>query len=133
MMSIISASYPTSQSFNSEDVRNVWFEMLKPYKAADVFAQLTQHIKTNAYPPAIANLIPQEKVVDVQSEWHEIIRLIGKYGYYRQAECMEMMTDAQAAAVRAIGYARICQSEPNALYREFTQVFKPISTQVMLI
>lgn len=121
------------ETFADKATMELWFDLFKDYDAKEVMARADNHIRTQHYPPAPCDLIPQEKVVDVQSEWHEITRLIGKYGYYRQAECMEMMTDAQAAAVRAIGYARICQSEPNALYREFTQVFKPVSTQVMLI
>ena len=133
MITIISGSYPTGHAFNSEDVRNVWFEMLKPYNADVIFSNLMNHIKTNQYPPSISQLIPQAEPVDANAEFNEVIRIVAHYGYYRQREALEEMTDAQREAVRAIGYDRICQNAPESLRREFITVYKPIETAVTVI
>lgn len=131
---VISASYPTGARFDSDDIRHVWYRMLKPYRSEDVLARLTEHIRTNRFPPAIADLVPkadaEEQTLD---EWRRITALVGRYGYYRQREALDAMSEEQREAVRAIGYARLCRSEPNALYNEFTAVYKPMTAEVMII
>jgi hypothetical protein len=133
ILAIISASFPTSQNFKSREVAVIWFEMLKGYKYEDVSARLSEYIRANRFPPTISDLVPQQKPADLTGEWKDIIGIVAHYGYYRQAEALEAMTDAQRQAVKLIGYARICQSEPNALFREFTEVHKAICTEVMVV
>lgn len=132
-MATIGAIYPNFPPKQSEATANVWYMMLADYPAKDIEAQAIRHIRTSKYPPVISELIPQPKPVDVLSDWQRVTALISRYGYYRQEEALTQMTEAQKEAVRLIGYARICQSEPNALYKEFTAVYKPTSTEVMIV
>lgn len=133
IIATIGAIYPTFQPKQNEMTANVWYGIMQGYSAKDVEKKALQHIKTSPYPPSISELIPQAEPVDANAEYNEVIRIVAHYGYYRQREALEEMTDAQREAVRAIGYDRICQSAPESLRREFITVYKPIETAVTIV
>ena len=130
MIVILSAAYPNGKAYERADVLNVWYEMLKGYKGAAVINKLTEHIKRSPYPPAIADLIPDEVVTSSEDAWEEVSRMIASYGYYRQADCLQAMTEPQRRAVKAIGYGRLCQSPVNSLRSEFLSLYREDSAVI---
>lgn len=126
----MSASYPNGKAFERADVLNVWYEMLKGYKGSAVIEKLTEHIKRSPYIPTISDLIPDEAVTSSEDAWEEVSRMIASYGYYRQTECLEAMTEPQRRAVKAIGYGRLCQSPVGSLRNEFLALYKEDSAVI---
>lgn len=125
----------TSPSFlPDKEAMAVWYQLLQDldYKTANIAIQ--KHMLTNKFPPTIAEIRELATGITAGEKplwpdgWEETIRAIKKYGYYRQEEALESLSELARKVVKRLGYKQLCMSEEMAMDRaNFRMVFEQIA------
>lgn len=113
----ITTFYPTENALNSEQSVKLWFEMLKDLDYQDLTIALQKHVTTKRYFPSIAEL--REACVSVQkgeiatwSEgWAELVDAIRYYGYMREIEGLNSLSEITRRVAQRLRWADLCKSE----------------------
>lgn len=81
---------------------------------------VNSYIAEEHFPPAISDIRARAfrreaaQIPDYESGWEELRQAISRWGYMREAEALESMSDITREAVKRLGYQSLCASE-NAL------------------
>lgn len=111
------------KEFTKEQIE-VWYSMLGGYSKEQFRTAIKELIKTEDYLPSIAkitNQIAKEQIKDIpeaEDQWNEVLKVIHKYGTYRQQEALEHLKPYTAYIVNHIGYQIICLSTDNTWNRK---------------
>jgi hypothetical protein len=116
LIGICSANYKGFPE-NPDATVELWLSMLGEYDFQIVGMAVKRHIAKSVYAPKIAEIL--ECIADITNEptilpldaWGEVTRAIRRYGYMRESEAMESMSEDTKHMVRQIGYQTLCQSE----------------------
>lgn len=116
-MAIIKSAYPRDSLFAIESVKDVWFRLLKDIDGRVLKLAATKWVTTQKWPPSIAEIrlacadILEGNDDDWSQKWEFVLRMIGKYGYYRPEEAYAEMDELTRQVVKRIGYGNLCKSE----------------------
>ena len=102
----------------------VWYSMLGGYTKEQLRDAIKELIKTETYLPTIAHITNQiakketNHIPNAEDEWEEVLRMIRRYGTYRQQEALDNLKPYTAYIVSHIGYQIICMSTDNTWNRK---------------
>lgn len=120
------------KEFTKEQVE-VWYSMLGGYTKEQLRTAIKELIKTETYLPTIAHITKQiaknqiNEIPSAEDEWEEVLRVVHKYGTYRQDKALESLRPYTAYIVKHIGYQIICLSTDNTWNRkEFIEEYNQL-------
>lgn len=120
-MTLLGIAY--DKEFTKEQIE-VWYSMLCGYTKEQLRDAIKELIKTETYMPTIAHITKQIAkketltIPNAEDEWEEVLRMIHRYGSYRQQEALDKMKPYTAYIVNHIGYQIICMSSDNTWNRK---------------
>ncbi|WP_367567779.1 replicative helicase loader/inhibitor [Lacrimispora sp.] len=131
-MATINTAYPRCELY-IPDQTTLWYEMLGhiPFDVAKI--ALKKYILSNKFPPMISDIsllaadLMEERIPDSDEAWGEINKAIRRYGYMREAEALESLSEPVRKAVERIGFQNICQSpyeQQNTLRAQFRGAYE---------
>ena len=133
-MAIISSAYPRDNLFGIESVKDVWFRLLKDIDGRILKLAAMKWVSTQKWPPSIAEIrlacadIQEGNDDDWSQKWELVLKMIGKYGYYRPEEAYAEMDDLTKQVVKRIGYGNLCKSENLGIDRaSFRDIYLQIA------
>lgn len=142
MLTMLKTAFPSYyKNFTKEEAEQVvdLFEMaFKDDDANEVFMALKKLILSSEFPPVIATIkkeIANNKMKDfpkAEDEWNEVLRLVSKYGSYRQDDALNEMKDYTRYIVGHIGFFNICMAETEQLKwqrKEFIEEYNSLKEQ----
>lgn len=111
-----------------------WYEILKDLPYDQACLAVTRYASLNSRMPTPADI--RENVVDItapkedwSSGWEQVIKAIGRYGYYNEHEALESMDEITRTATKRLGWKMICQSEQTeltAIRANFRMIYEQI-------
>lgn len=129
-MTLLGIAY--DKEFTKEQIE-VWYSMLGGYSKEQLRNAIKELIKTETYMPTIAHITKQIakretlNMPNAEDEWEEVLRMIHRYGTYRQQEALDNMKPYTAYIVNHIGYQIICMSSDNTWNRkEFIEEYNQL-------
>lgn len=130
---VMKSAYPKDNLFEIGKAMEVWYRMLKDIDGKVAMAALEKWIATEKWPPRIADIreystdIVTGRSADWSVQWEYVLKLIGKYGYWRPNEAYAEMDEATRQTVKRIGYGNLCKSEnmvaDRAMFRDVYQAY----------
>lgn len=130
----IRSYYPRENIMPTKESASLWYEELKDIDAGLAMVAVKKYVQTNKWAPTIADI--RENVVDVtapkedwSSGWEQVIKAIGRYGYYNEHEALESMDEITRTATKRLGWKMICQSEQTdltAIRANFRMIYEQI-------
>lgn len=139
LLGMLSAVYPNMSEVN-EVMVEIWFESLKDIDVNVALKAIKKNILESPYPPTIADIrkrvvevvTPKEDKLDASEAWGEVLKAIKTYGYYRESEALESMSNITRKIVKYMGWQEICHSEkPDVVRGQFLKMFETISKREM--
>lgn len=139
-ITLLKANYQTAfKDYNKEDIQlliNTWYEFFKDTSEEDFNKAIRNVINKYDYFPTISQIkkeIANNKTRDLpnaEDEWNEVLRLVHKYGTYRQQEALDHMKPYTAYITNHIGYINICMSSDNTWNKkEFIAEYNQLKEQ----
>ena len=112
---------------------NAWYEFFKDIPEQDFNKAIRNVINKYDYFPTIAQVkkeIANDKTANIPSaedEWEEVLKVVHKYGTYRQDKALEELKPYTAYITNHIGYQIICMSSDNTWNRkEFIEEYNQL-------
>lgn len=113
----IKAYYPRVKMLDNDYAIELWYNALGDLDYMTTAAAL-EHWRTNEkWPPTIADLregcliITEGETQPWGEAWEEVVYAIWRYGYMRQTEALNSMSEVTRKAVRNLGWMNLCTSE----------------------
>ena len=126
--------YPSEKVLQTDEAIKLWFQQLKDldYKFASV--ALSKYVATNKWPPTIADIrenyldVTQGKTIDWGEGWEEVLYAIRRYGYMREQEALDSMSEITREVVGRLGWWNLCMSENIGVERaNFRQIYMELA------
>lgn len=128
---LIKSLYPKEEKlFSTKQSSDMWYEMLKDLNFEKAVYGVQKYAKSNTFPPSIADIRKYSEPQKNPAEWIDVyqyaIRMISRYGSYRESECMAALDPVTEWIVKHIGYKRICMSPENdyRIKQEFKELYE---------
>lgn len=131
LLTLASANFPYLQDKDLGPTAILWERMLSdiPFKVAET--ALVRYLSTARHFPTVADIrenavaITQPEKLTHNEAWHEVVKAIGCYGYYREQEALDSMRPLTARVVQAMGWKDICIStEPDVIRGQFRKAYE---------
>lgn len=132
----IQGLYPRENLFPNPVAMSAWYELLQDLEYELARAALHRHASTSPFPPTVADIRRQAVSMVDESEdwgkaWQAVIKAVGRYGSYREAEALESMDELTRQTIQRLGWKQICQSEQTelaAIRANFRMIYEQIQT-----
>jgi hypothetical protein len=124
----INTAYPKCDLITTVQT-GLWYDLLGHIDFEIAKMTLKKYILSNKFPPTIAELnaiatdLTAEHIPDSDEAWGEVTMAIRKYGYPREREALDSMSETVRKTVERIGFQTICQS-PNEQLNTLRAQFK---------
>lgn len=121
--SAIKAAWPNANIMPDKQSKEVWYTMLQDLDYAVCLNAIKQLMATNKFPPAIAEIreccakTTAPEMADWGTGWGEVQKAIHNFGYCREEEALDSMSDLTRKCVRRLGWLNICTSENESADR----------------
>lgn len=122
-ITLLKTNYQNALKDTSEDslrmLIELWADAFKDTQEEDFNRAIKNIINTQDYFPTVAQIkkeIATKQISNIppaEDEWNEVLRVVHKYGTYRQQEALEKLKPYTAYITTHIGYQNICMSEDN--------------------
>lgn len=117
---------------------NLWTTMLADVTAEQATLAVNKVIATSEWPPTIADIrkavyeTQQGKIKEAGEAWGEVTKAIRAYGYMREQEALESMSEETRTAVVYMGWKTICNSEDLMADRaHFLKIYDTVKQREM--
>lgn len=135
----IKASYPNANVLPDKFAMRLWYEMLCDLDYSIAQNAVKEHISVSPFPPKIADIrqkcadrmVPQ--IGDWGEAWGEVEHAIRYFGYMREKEALESMSEITRKVVRRMGWRNICMSENVVADRaHFSQIYDILAKRMTI-
>lgn len=117
----LKTAFPKDNLLSTADQMDWWFELLGnlPFQTATL--ALKKYSLTNKFPPTISDIctlaadLIEDRIPDADEAWGEVIKAIRRYGYPREREALDSMSETVRKTVERIGFQDICKSQYDQL------------------
>ena len=102
----------------------LWADAFKDTSEEDFTKAIKNIINTQDYFPTVAQIKKEiaskqiNTIPPAEDEWNEVLKVVHRYGTYRQQEALEQLKPYTAYITTHIGYQNICMSEDNTWNRK---------------
>lgn len=122
-ISLLKITYPSAlKDLGEADLKlmiDVWLNDFKDVSKNE-FTKAIQDIRyKNKFFPSVADIKEQlaknkiTSIPDAEDEWQEVLKLVSRYGSYRQQEALKSLKPYTAKIVQYVGYQNICMATPD--------------------
>ncbi|MBO5100583.1 MAG: hypothetical protein J6B63_04665 [Treponema sp.] len=112
---------------------NLWTKMLEDVTAEQATLAINKIIATSEWPPTIADVrkaifeTQQGSVKDAGEAWGEVTAAMRMFGYMREKEALESMSEQTRTAVKYINWQTLCRSKDSMADRaHFFKVYETV-------
>lgn len=112
----IRSAYPNYKICDTEQSFEMWFRMLQDLEYQAAINGIKAYIMTNKFPPSIADIRQctseaSEPILMSWGEgWEQVVKAFGSYGYMRELEALNSMSDITRRVVQQLGWYNLCTS-----------------------
>lgn len=142
IMGTLQVAYPRFYNNNSEEeitlAINLWTKMLDDLTVEEVALAVNKIIATSEWPPSIADVrkavteTQKGQIKDAGEAWGEVTAAIRQFGYVREKEALESMSEETKRTVKYIGWQTICASENLMADRaHFFKIYEVVKKEVL--
>lgn len=113
----LKTAFPKDNLLSTPDQMEWWYDLLKELPFQTAIVALKKYALANKFPPTIAELmtiaadLTDERLPDADEAWGEVTKAIRRYGYPREREALDSMSETVRKTVERIGFQNICQSQ----------------------
>jgi hypothetical protein len=117
----LKTAFPKDNLLSTPDQMDWWYDLLKELPFQTAMLALKKYALANKFPPTIAEIMTlaadllSERLPDSDEAWGEVMRSIRKYGYPREREALDSLSETVRKTVERIGFQIICQSQLDQL------------------
>lgn len=129
ILGVIAAAYPNMKEITEVQI-DVWYHSLKDMEAKAVQIAVQQYILEGTFPPSVAEIrqrainITQPELPEKTEAWNEVQEAIKRYGYAREKEAMESMSEVTRKTAKSMGWREICHSQkPDVVRGQFLRMY----------
>lgn len=128
--------YPRENLLPNDQALALWYEQLKDLDYTEAETALKAWVATNKWSPSIAELREQAAEIrngaiqDWSEAWEQVIKAIGRFGYYDEERAMNSMDEMTQVVVKRLGFRNLCMSENLTAERaNFRMIYEQIATR----
>ena len=118
ILAVLTASYKNFV-VTDETKAKIWYEMLGDIDYDVLKLAVQKHSLENEFPPTIASLrkaaqqvtSPQIANLNAGDGWEEVKEAIRRFGYNREQDALNSMTEVTRQSVKAMSWRELCMSE----------------------
>ena len=113
----IKTYFPREYVLPNQQAIDLWYAELKDLDFNVASLALRKYVNTEKFPPTIADLrrLATECVQGQQEDWGKgweaTVKAIHRYGYYRQEEALQSLSELTRRTVERLGFKELCMSE----------------------
>ena len=117
----------------TDDQMEWWFELLGDIPFQIAMLALKKYALSNKFPPSVSEIrtiaadLTGERLPDADEAWGQVNNAIRRFGYMREREALDSMSEPVRKAVERIGFQNICQSpyeQLNTLRAQFRGAYE---------
>lgn len=126
--------YPRENLLPNQYAMELWFRELCDihYEVAEM--ALRKWVSTSKWSPSIADIrevaatISNGNIPDWGHGWEQVIKAIGRYGYYNADEAMNSFDEITRECVKRLGFKNLCMSENQTADRaSFRMIYEQVA------
>lgn len=127
-ITLLKTNYQNALKDSSEENLRVlielWFDAFKDTPEESFTKAIKNIINKQEYFPTVSQIKKEianneiRNIPPAEDEWNEVIRVVHRFGTYRQQEALEELKPYTAYITKHVGYQNICMSEDNTWNRK---------------
>lgn len=132
----IRSLYPKDNVMPDAYSVKLYYTMLMDIPYDTLVAALKRYVLTNKYPPTVADLrtataeVTRPVSQDWSAAWEQVRKAIHYFGYYRQSEALESLSEPTRTIVKRLGYQELCLTENlNVDRANFRKIYEQMQAQ----
>lgn len=124
----LKTAFPKDNLLSTKDQMDWWFDLLGDIPFQTAILALKKYALSNKFPPSVSEIrtiaadLTGERLPDADEAWGQVNNAIRRFGYMREREALDSMSEPVRKAVERIGFQNICQSpyeQLNTLRAQF--------------
>lgn len=124
----LKTAFPKDNLLATRDQMDWWFDLLGDIPFQTAILALKKYALSNKFPPSVSEIrtiaadLTGERLPDADEAWGQVNNAIRRFGYMREREALNSMSEPVRKAVERIGFQNICQSpyeQLNTLRAQF--------------
>jgi hypothetical protein len=136
IINVLIIYYPSAyKDFTEEQMKlmvSLWKNKFNKYNYKEMATAIERISSKNKFCPSVAEILEELSVIrnpelqiDIDEEWDQVIKVIRKYGSYKEDEGLSELKDITNRAVRLVGWKRICMTEDiKWIKKEFVSIME---------
>lgn len=129
----LKTAFPKDNLLATRDQMDWWFELLGDIPFQISILALKKYALSNKFPPSVSEIrtiaadLTGERLPDADEAWGQVNNAIRRFGYMREREALDSMSEPVRKAVERIGFQNICQSpyeQLNTLRAQFRGAYE---------
>lgn len=129
----LKTAFPKDNLLATKDQMDWWFDLLGDMPFQTAILALKKYALSNKFPPSVSEIrtiaadITGERLPDADEAWGQVNNAIRRFGYMREREALDSMSEPVRKAVERIGFQNICQSpyeQLNTLRAQFRGAYE---------
>ncbi len=111
------AAFPRDNLLAMPEQVTLWYELLGDLSPQSAVMALKKYMLINKFPPTVADIrglatdLVAQHIPDADEAWGEVTKAIRRYGYPREREALDSMSETVRKTVERIGFQNICLSQ----------------------
>ena len=129
----LKTAFPKDNLLSTPDQMDWWFDLLGDIPFQTAILALKKYALSNKFPPSVSEIrtiaadLTGERLPDADEAWGEVNNAIRRFGYMREREALDSMSEPVRKAVERLGFQNICQSpyeQLNTLRAQFRGAYE---------
>ena len=129
----LKTAFPKDNLLATGDQMDWWFDLLGDIPFQTAILALKKYALSNKFPPSVSEIrtiaadLTGERLPDADEAWGQVNNAIRRFGYMREREALDSMSEPVRKAVERIGFQNICQSpyeQLNTLRAQFRGAYE---------
>jgi hypothetical protein len=117
----LKTAFPKDNLLATKDQMDWWFDLLGDMPFQIAILALKKYALSNKFPPTVSEIrtiaadLTGERLPDADEAWGQLMNAVRRYGYPREREALDSMSEAVRRTVERVGFQNICQSPYDQL------------------
>ncbi len=129
----LKTAFPKDNLLSTRDQMDWWFDLLGDIPFQTAILALKKYALSNKFPPCVSEIrtiaadLTGERLPDADEAWGQVNNAIRRFGYMKEREALDSMSEPVRKAVERIGFQNICQSpyeQLNTLRAQFRGAYE---------
>ncbi len=129
----LKTAFPKDNLLATKDQMDWWYDLLGDMPFQTAILALKKYALSNKFPPSVSEIrtiaadLTGERLPDADEAWGQVNNAIRRFGYMKEREALDSMSEPVRKAVERIGFQNICQSpyeQLNTLRAQFRGAYE---------